>query len=109
MIDLKGKTAIITGGASGVGATIVKEFAKVGADVAFTYNSSTAKAEALVESLGEYNVKGYRFNQTDIKTIKPTLKTIKKDFGHIDILVNNAGIYPGKAIKDIKERCIFYV
>lgn len=104
MINLENKTVIVTGGGSGVGQSIVKVFAKAHANVAFTYCSSTSKAEKLVEELNEYNVKGYRLDQKDIKTIKPVLKTIKKDFGRIDILVNNAGIYPNKPILDLKEK-----
>ena len=103
MINLENKTVVITGGGSGVGQTIVKTFAEAKANVAFTYCSSIEKAEQLVSELSDYNVKGYRVNQADIKTIKPVLETIRQDFGQIDILINNAGIYPSKPIKDLTE------
>ena len=66
MINLENKTVVITGGGSGVGQTIVKIFAKAKANVAFTYCSSTEKAEQLVSEL---NVEYY-----DISTYSELIK-----------------------------------
>jgi 3-oxoacyl-[acyl-carrier protein] reductase len=59
---LKGKTAIITGASRGIGSGIATVFAQQGADVAFTYSSSSEAAETLEKSLQAYGtkVKGYQ-------------------------------------------------
>lgn len=101
--DFSGKTVLITGGASGAGREIVKEFAKTGASIAFTYNSSQDSASTLIEELQGTSVKAYRFNQEDINEVKPLLDAVVNDFGKIDILVNNAGIYPAKPVREISE------
>ena len=54
---LEGKTAIVTGGSRGIGKGIVETFAKHGANVAFTYNSSAEAAEALADELSKEGVK----------------------------------------------------
>ena len=61
---LEGKTAIITGGSRGIGKGIVEVFVKHGCNVAFTYNSSAAPAEALAKELSKsgVKVKAYKSN-----------------------------------------------
>lgn len=100
-INFKGKVVIITGGASGAGVSIVKEFAKTGCDIALTYNSSSP--DALLNELKDIKIKAYKLNQSNITEIKPFLENVIADFGHIDVLVNNAGIYPAKKLDDISE------
>lgn len=103
-INLKGKTVLITGGASGAGTSIVKQIAKTGCNIAFTYNHSKQSADALINELSnQIKIKAYYFNQANIDTIKPLIEEIIKDFTHIDVLVNNAGIYPSKSLNNITE------
>lgn len=90
---LEGKVALITGGSRGIGAAIVRLFAKHGASVAFTYASSAAAAEAIVSELTPVaSVKAYQSDAADIKAAETLVNDVIKDFGKIDILVNNAGI-----------------
>lgn len=103
-INFKNKTALITGGASGAGEKIVREFAKTGCNIAFTYNNSKNSADKLVEKLQGIKIKAYQFNQADVESIKPLIQSISDDFATVDILVNNAGIYPAKALSDIDEK-----
>ena len=103
-IDYTGKTVIITGGASGAGRGIVKQFALTGANIAFTYNNSENEAEGLVNELGKDNIKAYHLDQSIVKDIPAVIDQIVNDFGKIDILVNNAGIYPAKNYSEISEK-----
>ena len=57
MSKLLNKTALVTGGSRGIGAGIVKQLAKEGANVIFTYVSAEEKAEAVVKEVEVYGVK----------------------------------------------------
>ena len=94
MTLLKGKTALVTGGSRGIGAAIVRKFAEQGAEVAFTYLSSSEQAESIVEELKEMgvNVKAYRSDASKYDQAEALANAVIEDFGKIDILVNNAGI-----------------
>ncbi|MEM8524250.1 MAG: 3-oxoacyl-[acyl-carrier-protein] reductase [Bacteroidota bacterium] len=91
---LTGKTALITGGSRGIGAAIVRRFVEQGAAVAFTYRSSSAKSDALVEELsGEgVNVKAYQSDAASFESARNLVQQVLTDFGKVDILINNAGI-----------------
>ena len=54
---LEGKTAIITGGSRGIGKGIVECYAKHGANIAFTYNSSSEAAQEIEKEVSKYGVK----------------------------------------------------
>ncbi len=101
-MDLRNKTVLITGGASGAGTAIVKEFAKTGADIAITFNHSSP--EGLLEELKDINIRAYSFDQKDISQIDPLLEEIIRDFGHLDVLINNAGIYPARSLYRMSEQ-----
>ncbi|MBR4422144.1 MAG: SDR family oxidoreductase, partial [Erysipelotrichaceae bacterium] len=100
-IDLKGKTVLITGGASGAGTAIVKEFAKTGANIAFTFCHTLP--DDLLKELGDTGITAYHFDQSDLGQIDELLAMVLRDYGHIDVLINNAGIYPAKAFDQISE------
>ncbi|MCL4143742.1 UNVERIFIED_CONTAM: hypothetical protein GTU68_040604 [Idotea baltica] len=91
---LENKSAIITGATRGIGRGIAIEFAKQGANVAFTYSSSVDAANALEEELKALGVsaKGYQSNAANFDAAQQLAKDVLKEFGSIDILVNNAGI-----------------
>ena len=91
---LENKTAIITGATRGIGRGIAVEFAKQGANVAFTFSSSVDAANALETELNALGIKakGYQSNAAEFDTAQELAKEILKEFGSIDVLVNNAGI-----------------
>ncbi len=91
---LENKTALITGGSRGIGAGLVKHFAKSGANVAFTYRSSADASNQLIESLNncKVSIKAYQSDASSYESAEELVKTVLEDFGQIDILVNNAGI-----------------
>lgn len=102
---LEGKTAIVTGGSRGIGKGIVESFAKHGANVAFTYNSSAEAAQAIVNDLASTGVKikAYKSDASDYEQAQELAAEVLKEFGSIDILVNNAGITKDNLLMRISE------
>ena len=102
---LENKSAIITGATRGIGRGIAIEFAKQGANVAFTYSSSVAAANALETELKAFGVsaKGYQSNAADFDAAQELAKEVLKEFGSIDILINNAGITKDNLLMRISE------
>lgn len=91
---LKGKVAVITGAARGIGKAIAIKFAKEGANIAFTdlaINEDAQNTEKEIAALG-VKVKAYASNAADFAQTEEVVKQIIEDFGSLDILVNNAGI-----------------
>lgn len=91
---LKGKTALITGAARGIGKEIALRFAREGANIAFTdlvIDENGKKTEEEIAALG-VKAKGYASNAADFNQTKEVVAQVLADFGTIDILVNNAGI-----------------
>ena len=104
--DLKGKTAVVTGGSRGIGAAITRQFAAMGADVAILYAGNQQAAEAICEACQtEYGVraKAYRCDVSNFEDTKKTMTEIKKDFADVHILVNNAGITKDALTPMMKE------
>jgi len=91
---LKGKVAVITGAARGIGKAIVTKFAQEGADIAFTDLNidDTAKVTEIELASFGVKVKAYASNAANFEDTHHVVEDIIKDFGHVDILVNNAGI-----------------
>ena len=91
---LKGKTAVITGAARGIGKAIALRFAAEGANIAFTdlmLDENVKNTEKKLLELG-VKAKGYASNAAKFDETEAVVAEIMKDFGRIDILVNNAGI-----------------
>ncbi|QTE23248.1 3-oxoacyl-[acyl-carrier-protein] reductase [Polaribacter cellanae] len=102
---LENKSAIITGATRGIGRSIALEFAKQGANVAFTYSSSVDAANTLEEELKAFGVsaKGYQSNAANFNAAQELAKEVQQEFGTIDILVNNAGITKDNLLMRISE------
>lgn len=102
---LDGKTALITGASRGIGKSIAKKYAEMGAHVAFTYLSSEDSAKALVEELKAYevNVKSYRSDASDYAQAESLIASVVEDFGTIDILINNAGVTKDNLLMRMSE------
>lgn len=91
---LKGKVALVTGAARGVGREIALSLAAEGALVAVNYHNSAKEAESLVSEITAKGAKAksYRADVADFAAVKTMVDGIVKDFGGLNILINNAGI-----------------
>jgi 3-oxoacyl-[acyl-carrier protein] reductase len=102
---LENKTAIITGATRGIGRGIALEYAKQGANVAFTYSSSVDAAKSLESELAALGVKakGYQSNAAEFDAAQDLAKSVLEEFGTIDVLINNAGITKDNLLMRISE------
>ncbi len=91
---LEGKTALITGGSRGIGKGMVKVLIDNGANVAFTYASSSGPALELSEKLNSNKTKciSYKSDASVYSDCEKLIQNVLNDFGNIDVLINNAGI-----------------
>jgi len=94
---LDGKTALVTGGARGIGAAIVCRLVAEGAHVAFVWHSAEDAAEALVEEVAAAGGRAFaiRADVSDSDSISAMFAVCDAAFGpapNLDILVNNAGV-----------------
>jgi 2-dehydro-3-deoxy-L-rhamnonate dehydrogenase (NAD+) len=96
-IDLKGRTAIITGGARGIGYAAAQKMLASGAAVALWDIDATALAKAAGALTKGGRVHTAVVELTDAADIKKAVEALIRDAGKIDILVNNAGITGGNA------------
>ena len=93
LFSLKGKVALVTGAAYGIGFAIAEALAGAGAKIAF----NCRKEEHLKAALSAYrergiDAKGYLYDVTDEGEVAALVEAVEREIGVIDILVNNAGI-----------------
>ena len=91
-LDLSGKTVLVTGGTRGIGRAIVDAAAQAGANVAFTYRSSSDVADALVADLGAERALALQADAASADDATAAVQAVLDKWGAIDGLVVNAGI-----------------
>ena len=102
MNSLKGKKALVTGGASGIGRAISLELAGLGADVCVHYRSSREQAEETVDTINATGGRSFAI-QADLtieEDVKALFRRLTDEFGRLDVLVNNAGASVFKSFMD---------
>lgn len=92
MISLKGRTAIITGGARGNGYGMAQVLGQCGANIAIFDIDRTLSEAAETLCQEKINAKGYEVDITDKAAVQNGVDAVLRDFGKIDILINNAGV-----------------
>ena len=94
MIDLSGKSALVTGGSRGIGKAIGLRLATQGADVAFSYKGNEAAARETAREIQAMKRRALAVqgDVADVDSAENVVKAALDAFGKIDILVNNAGI-----------------
>jgi 3-oxoacyl-[acyl-carrier protein] reductase len=103
--DLTGKTALVTGGNTGIGRACAIALAQAGADVAVTYYSNPGEQTAdAIRALGRKSL-ALRLDVTDSREVNRVMPEVAGALdGHIDILVNNAGYMVGRlAIAEMSD------
>lgn len=104
-MNLKGKVAIVTGGNSGIGASIALELAKQGANIVIDYifnPEATEEIEKKIVSLGNQAI-GIKADVSKVSDLQNLVDAAVKKFGRLDIMVNNAGIETRTSILDTTE------
>lgn len=95
LLDLKGKTAIVTGGALGIGFGIASRLAEAGVSVVIADLEGTKATESSsLLSSKNYKTIGIQCDVSNEEDVKNLITQTVSKFGSLDILVNNAGIYP---------------
>jgi 3-oxoacyl-[acyl-carrier protein] reductase len=92
--DLKGKSAIITGGSLGIGTAIALDLAANGVNIAINYRKHADEANAVAEKARSLGVKAIAV-KADVSSFGDAQKMVEtalKEFGSLEILVNNAGV-----------------
>jgi len=103
MFDLRGRTAVVTGGSRGIGKEMAEGLAEAGAQLVLC----ARREEWLVETIEEFRLKGFRTEgiTCDVATpndVQAVIDLAVREFGSIDILVNNAGISWGAMPEDMQ-------
>src|SRR5438132_1787749 len=100
-VKLKDKVAVVTGGAQGIGAAIVRGFAAEGAQVVIA-DMAIDKAEALASELGD-KATAVQLDVRDLASIEAMVDSVTRTHGGIDILVNNAAVFDMGPLLEISE------
>ena len=102
---LHGRTAIVTGGNTGIGKAVVLALAGNGANVVIDYVADKAAEDALEQSLSELGEQalGVEADVSKVEDLKKLIDSAASRFGRVDIMVNNAGIETRSSILDTTE------
>ena len=104
MWNLKGQTAVVTGGSKGIGRACVEEFLKLGAEVLFTARNAEDIDRLQDELLAKgHKVKGMVADVTNSEHRKKIADYVQNTWGSLNILVNNAGINIRKKALEYSE------
>ena len=102
---LKGKCAIVTGAAKGIGKAIALKLASLGANIVLNYRSSEKEAAEVANEIKELGVEvlTVKADISKLDEVEELIKAAKEKFGSVDIMVNNAGITKDTLILRMKE------
>jgi 2-dehydro-3-deoxy-D-gluconate 5-dehydrogenase len=104
LLDLSGKTAIVTGGAKGIGYGISYRLAEAGANVLVAdLDEETAKKTAEELKAKGWKAEALKVDVAEEADIENMVRTAKQTFGSVDILANNAGIFPNAPVSSLTQ------
>ena len=104
-MELKGKTAVVTGSSRGIGKAIAMKLAEMGANIVLNATLSSDAIDAVEQEIRSKGVKvlTVKCNIGNYQEVQSMFDTIMKNFDTIDILVNNAGITKDNLIVRMNE------
>lgn len=108
MTDVRGRVALVTGGASGIGRLLSLELARRGA-VPVVWDLDEARLDACVEELGRLSsgrARGYTCDVRDPRAVGEVADHVRRDVGDPMIVVNNAGVVSGSRLLDLSDDAI---
>lgn len=100
---LAGKTALITGGGSGIGFTIAQKFDACGAKVILVGRNED-KLKGAIEKIKSEKVSYFVWDISDVENLSYNLDQVMNEHGNIDILINNAGVQPMEFFPNVTEK-----
>jgi len=105
-MDLEGKSAIVTGGSLGIGASIAIELARAGANIAINYRKHDIEAKEVAKKIEKLGKKCLviKADVTSYNDAEAMFKQTIREFGGLDILVCNAGINKDRVIWKMSEK-----
>lgn len=105
-MELKGKSAIVTGGSIGIGTAIAIALAREGCNVAINYRKHDDEAKTVAKKIEKFGKKSLvvKADVTSLNDAEVMFKKVIKEFGGLDILVCNAGINRDRIIWKMSEK-----
>lgn len=103
LVSLRGRTAVVTGGAAGIGYAVAQRLAEAGAKVLI--GDLTGFEEAADAIAGDYGSRcaGVHLDVTDTESVQACAETATELFGSLDVWVNNAGVYPTTGVLEMAD------
>lgn len=103
LFDLKGRTALVTGGGRGLGRQIAEVLAEYGADVAVCSRKLENCEQTVSQLTDRYGVKAkaYECDVRNEEEVTNIVANVLDDFGKLDILINNSGATWGEAVEEM--------
>jgi len=107
MLNLKGKTALVTGGSKGIGLAVARRLAQAGTNVAICGRSAEALQRAAASLKGEFARDDLKLvaQPADVRNedeVARLFRAVDSELGGLDILVNNAGVGVFRKLADLK-------
>jgi 3-oxoacyl-[acyl-carrier protein] reductase len=104
-LPLQGRVALVTGGATGIGAAISRALAAAGAEVAVNHFSQIGQARTVLDQVRREGRRGIEVSAdlTDRNAVAAMADQVASELGPVSILVNNAGSYPRIPWQDLDE------
>jgi NAD(P)-dependent dehydrogenase (short-subunit alcohol dehydrogenase family) len=99
MNNLSGKTAVVTGGNSGIGNAAARKLKELGANVVITGRN----AQAVESAAGELGVMGVVADQASLDDIDTLVSQVKEKYGSVDVLFINAGVAAFAPVEQLSE------